>query len=101
MFDNRETGTFVHYVLENIIRNDINEINLNNIDFYVEKYSNNYLENNNKICDNRTKYVIKRLSESTKNAPWSLQVFSLYRLAVIPVMTGEKIFPFINVMEHL
>lgn len=99
LFDNREAGTFVHYVLENIIRNDLNEITLDNIDLYVEKYSKNYLEDNNKICDNRTKYVIKRLSESTKNVVKSIieeQQFSKYkpRFTELKIKPNETVKPF-------
>ena len=63
-FDNREVGTFIHYVLENIIKNDINEIDMNNIKDYVYKYSKSYLEDNNKIINNASLYLIKSLSDN-------------------------------------
>ena len=66
LFDNREVGTFVHYVLENIIKNDYDKVTLSNISEYVNKYSVNYLENNNKIVNNTSLYVIKKLSENVE-----------------------------------
>lgn len=65
LFDNRETGTFVHYVLENIIKNDLGDISINNIEDKVLQYSENYLEDNGKISNNTTKYVLKLLGKST------------------------------------
>lgn len=64
LFDNREVGTFVHYVLENIIKNDYDKITLSNISEYVNKYSINYLEDNNKIVNNTSLYVIRKLSDN-------------------------------------
>ncbi len=66
IFDNRQLGTFVHYVLEQIIKNDLNEIDKDNLDYYVNKYSKNYLESNGKMVNEETKYVLKVLSKSTK-----------------------------------
>lgn len=63
-FDNREVGTFIHYVLENIIKNDINDININNLYDYVLKYSKEYLTDNGKISNNTTNYVIETLSKN-------------------------------------
>lgn len=63
-FDNREVGTFVHYVLENIIKNDLDKINVEKIDDYVFKYAKNYLEENGKISNNTVNYVIKELSKN-------------------------------------
>ena len=34
-FDNREVGTFIHYVLENIIKNDLDSITTNNINLLL------------------------------------------------------------------
>ena len=65
-FDNRALGTFVHYVLEQIIKNDLSDITKDNIDYYVNKYSKNYLEDNHKIVNPETLYVLKIVSESTK-----------------------------------
>lgn len=65
LFDSREVGTFVHYILENIIRNDLNEITFDNLDKYVFKYGNNYLKENNKIINEETNYVIDVLINST------------------------------------
>lgn len=63
-FDNREVGTFVHYILENIIKNDIDKVSVKTIDDYVFKYAKNYLEENGKISNNTTRYVIKALSKN-------------------------------------
>ena len=63
-FDNREVGTFVHYILENIIKNDIDKVSVKTIDEYVFKYAKNYLEENGKISNNTTRYVIKALSKN-------------------------------------
>ena len=65
-FDNRALGTFVHYVLEQIIKNDLDDITKDNVDCYVNKYSKNYLENNHKIVNEETLYVLKVVSKSTK-----------------------------------
>ena len=65
LFDSREVGTFVHYILEKIIKNDINEISVSNIDDLILKYSENYLEDHGKISNNTTKYVLRVLSKST------------------------------------
>lgn len=61
-FDNREVGTFVHFILENILKNDLDKVDINNLEELVNKYALNYLEDNNKIVNNATKYVIKDLS---------------------------------------
>lgn len=63
-FDNREVGTFVHYVLEKIIKSDLNQIDLSNIEEYVYKYASTYLEENNKIINNASKFVIESLSKN-------------------------------------
>lgn len=63
-FDNREVGTFVHYILENILRNDFDKINYENIEEHIYKYSKNYLEENGKIDNNKTKFILERLSKS-------------------------------------
>lgn len=67
LFDSREVGTFVHYLLENVIKNDLD--NLNGEDSYeiIKKYSLSYLQDNGKIMDNKTKYLIEELSKSTSN----------------------------------
>ena len=65
-FDNRELGTFVHYVLQKIISSDLDKININNIDDYINKYALNYLEDNGKIVNKKVKFVLERLSKSTK-----------------------------------
>ncbi len=63
-FDNREVGTFVHYILEKIIRNDLNEVNSSNLEEYVYKYASVYLEKNNKIINNASKFIIEALSKN-------------------------------------
>lgn len=65
-FDNREVGTFIHHILENILKNDANEVNQSNIDEYVCKYANDYLKLNNKIENKTANYVIKSLSKNVK-----------------------------------
>ena len=65
LFDNREVGTFVHYILERIIKNDINDISIDKIDSLISKYSKNYLEDNGKISNNTTNYVLSVLGKST------------------------------------
>lgn len=67
LFDSREVGTFVHYLLENVIKNDIDSIKEENIYEIIKKYSLSYLKYNGKIMDNKTKYLIEELSKSTSN----------------------------------
>ena len=67
LFDSREVGTFVHYLLENVIKNDIDNIKEENIYEIIKKYSLSYLKDNGKIMDNKTKYLIEELSKSTSN----------------------------------
>lgn len=64
-FDNRKVGTFVHYILENIVRNDLDNIDKDNIYEYVKKYQKSFLEENDLIVDNVTLYVMDELSKST------------------------------------
>lgn len=67
LFDSREVGTFVHYLLENVIKNDIDNIKEGNTYEIIKKYSLSYLKDNGKIMDNKTKYLIEELSKSTSN----------------------------------
>ena len=67
LFDSREAGTFVHYLLENVIKNDIDNIKEGNTYEIIKKYSLSYLKDNGKIMDNKTKYLIEELSKSTSN----------------------------------
>lgn len=67
LFDSREVGTFVHYLLENVIKNDIDNIKEENIYEIIKKYSLSYLKDNGKIMDNKTKYLIEELLKSTSN----------------------------------
>ena len=67
LFDSREVGTFVHYLLENVIKNDIDNIKEKNTYEIIKKYSLSYLKDNGKIMDNKTKYLIEELSKSTSN----------------------------------
>ena len=67
LFDSREVGTFVHYLLENVIKNDIDNIKEGNTYEIIKKYSLSYLKDNGKIIDNKTKYLIEELSKSTSN----------------------------------
>lgn len=67
LFDSREVGTFVHYLLENVIKNDIDSIKEENIYEIIKKYSLSYLKDNGKIMDNKTKCLIEELSKSTSN----------------------------------
>lgn len=64
-FDNRETGSLVHYVLEKIISSNLDEIDLDNLENYVNKYAFLYLEENGKIINNTIKFVVKEVSKST------------------------------------
>lgn len=67
LFDSREVGTFVHYLLENVIKNDIDNIKEENTYEIIKKYSLSYLKDNGKIMDNKTTYLIEELSKSTSN----------------------------------
>ena len=67
LFDSRKVGTFVHYLLENVIKNDIDNIKKENTYEIIKKYSLSYLKDNGKIMDNKTKYLIEELSKSTSN----------------------------------
>ncbi len=67
LFDSREVGTFVHYLLENVIKNDIDNIKEENTYEIIKKYSLSYLKDNGKRMDNKTKYLMEELSKSTSN----------------------------------
>ncbi len=67
LFDSREVGTFVHYLLENVIKNDLDNVKEENTYEIIKKYSLSYLKDNGKIMDNKTKYLIEELSKSTSN----------------------------------
>lgn len=61
-FDNREVGTFVHYILENCFNN---KVDYNNVNELVDKYVDLYFKTNLRKLDNTLKYVIDKLKEST------------------------------------
>lgn len=63
VFDNRKKGTFVHYILENTIKNNVT---FETIDEMVDKYTNSYLDSCNYNIDNITLYLISILKEKTK-----------------------------------
>lgn len=65
IFDNREVGSLVHFILEKIISNDLNEISIENLEEFVFKYAYMYLEENGKVINNTIKYVVNRLCQST------------------------------------
>lgn len=65
VFDNRELGSLVHFILEKIIRNNLNEINEENLEDYVCKYAYMYLNENGKVINNTIKYIVKQLCKST------------------------------------
>ncbi|HOZ54322.1 MAG TPA: PD-(D/E)XK nuclease family protein, partial [Bacilli bacterium] len=65
-FDKREVGTFAHFLLEKIFRNDINEINKDNIDKYIKKYSQNYLEDNFGIKSSTLDYLLSDICNNIK-----------------------------------
>ena len=62
IFDNREVGTFIHSILENILKNEMNSISLDNIEEKVLKYSKTYLYDNGKILNNTVNYTLNNLS---------------------------------------
>lgn len=64
VFDHRKIGTFVHYMLENIIKNDYKEITADNLEDKIESYSLKYLSESNVVINNTTKYVIKSLGKN-------------------------------------
>ena len=60
-FDNRRIGTFMHYVLERVLKNDFDKVNLENVGNLISKYTKEYL-NENKVLTKKTDlYVIKKL----------------------------------------
>jgi len=65
LFDSRELGTFVHYVLENVIKNGLD--NISSVDDEIDKYSKTYLEDNNKIINNKNVFMIKQLAINVKH----------------------------------
>lgn len=62
VFDNREVGTFVHFILEKCISNKVNK---ENVDEMVLKYTNEYFKINLSPSSNTLKYVIDCLKDST------------------------------------
>lgn len=65
-FDKREVGTFAHYLLEKIFKNDLEKISKDNIDEYINKYSNKYLEENFGIKTNALNYIVSNISNNIK-----------------------------------
>ncbi|MEG2620521.1 MAG: PD-(D/E)XK nuclease family protein [Bacilli bacterium] len=63
-FDKREVGTFTHYVLEKIIKNDFYVINDKNVDLYVNKYALTYLIDTNKKVNHTNEFIIRVLSKN-------------------------------------
>ena len=62
VFDAREVGTFVHYILENAIKD---KISVNEIEDKVNIYTNNYLTMNNYINGDINSFIIEELKKST------------------------------------
>lgn len=60
VFDSRKIGTFVHFILEKIIKNDFDQVNDENIIDFVIKYKNEYLTEN-EITDETVRYVLDKL----------------------------------------
>lgn len=65
-FDKREVGIFAHYLLEKIFKNDLDKINKDNIDKYVNKYSSSYLKEKFGIKTNTLDYIINNISNNIK-----------------------------------
>lgn len=63
VFDNRKKGTFVHYILENTLKNNVT---FETIDEMVDKYTKLYLEDINYNLNNVTLYLINNIKEKTK-----------------------------------
>lgn len=63
-FDSRAVGTFVHFLLERIIKNEFNTITEANLEEKITKYSLEYLKDNNTIINNTIRYVIKTLGKN-------------------------------------
>lgn len=63
VFDSRKKGTFVHYILENTIKNNVTIKTINEM---VDKYTNSYLDSCSYNIDNITLYLISILKEKTK-----------------------------------
>lgn len=63
IFDNREVGTFVHYILENCIKDNVN---FDNVDELIDKYTKKYFDINLRNTSNTINYVIDELKISTK-----------------------------------
>lgn len=62
LFDNREVGTFIHYILENAMKDKITKDSIKeNVDNYVKSY----LEENNYNFNNIDLYVMDELKNST------------------------------------
>ena len=61
-FDNREIGTFVHFILDNCIKNNVSH---KNVDELVDKYAKEYFKINLRKYSNTQNYVIEKIKEST------------------------------------
>lgn len=57
-FDNRELGTFIHYILENVINNNVNKSNMEKL---VDIYTYKYFEDNIRNINKKQEYVINEL----------------------------------------
>ena len=66
LFDNRKIGSLVHFVLEEIIKNDITKVNDDVIDNLIYKYAILYLKENDVTITNVIDYVVKQVSKSIK-----------------------------------
>ena len=61
-FDNREVGTFVHFILEKCINNNVNYENVCDL---VDRFTNEYFDINKRTYSNAINHVIKELKKST------------------------------------
>lgn len=62
VFDNREIGTFVHFILDNCIKNNVSNTNVNEL---VDKYAKEYFKINLRNYSNTQNYIIEKIKEST------------------------------------
>lgn len=61
-FDNREVGTFIHFILENCIKDNVS---YENVEELVNKYTDKYFSLNLRDYSNTLNYVVNELKVST------------------------------------
>ncbi len=61
LFDNRKVGSIIHFILENIVKINLNDMSFDKLYPLASYYAFKYLEDNDILIDNITKYVTDKI----------------------------------------